>query len=170
MIVLRAASTTDIPALLTFWATAAENDARPADSDTALLTLIRHDPQALILAVETGEIGFATRFERDCEHGSAARGTDGGDGCDPPERIVGTVIAGFDGWRAHLYRLAVAPDRRRRGIGSALLERAEQRLRKLGAGRADAMVLDSNLLGRKAWAARSYQAQEEWSRWVRPLS
>ncbi len=27
--------------------------------------------------------------------------------------LVGTVIAGFDGWRCHLYRLAVHPERRR---------------------------------------------------------
>lgn len=29
--------------------------------------------------------------------------------------LVGTVIVGFDGWRCHLYRLAVHPDQRRRG-------------------------------------------------------
>src|SRR3954464_10841991 len=34
--------------------------------------------------------------------------------------LVGTVIAGFDGWRCHLYRLAVHPRARRQGIGSAL--------------------------------------------------
>ena len=37
------------------------------------------------------------------------------------DRIVGTLIAGFDGWRAHLYRLAVHPAMRRRGIAQALL-------------------------------------------------
>ncbi|MER6329219.1 GNAT family N-acetyltransferase, partial [Streptomyces sp. NPDC001034] len=35
--------------------------------------------------------------------------------------LVGTVIAGFDGWRCHLYRLAVARQRRRQGIATALL-------------------------------------------------
>jgi ribosomal protein S18 acetylase RimI-like enzyme len=30
------------------------------------------------------------------------------------DKIVGTVIAGWDGWRCHLYRLAVSPGRRRR--------------------------------------------------------
>ncbi|GAA4988556.1 hypothetical protein GCM10025734_14240 [Kitasatospora paranensis] len=48
--------------------------------------------------------------------------------------LAGTVIAGFDGWRCHLYRLAVAPELRRRGIGGALVAAAEERFAALGAG------------------------------------
>ena len=82
--------------------------------------------------------------------------------------IVGTVIAGWDGWRAHLYRLAVGPDHRRRGIGRLLVEHAEERLRSLGAGRFDAMVLEGNELGDAAWRAAGYAPQDDWRRWVRP--
>jgi ribosomal protein S18 acetylase RimI-like enzyme len=85
------------------------------------------------------------------------------------DEIVGTVIAGWDGWRCHLYRLAVAPGRRREGIGRALITAAEERLRSLGGGRADAMVLDDNESARAAWAAGGYERQAEWSRWVKPL-
>jgi len=83
--------------------------------------------------------------------------------------IVGTVVAGWDGWRCHLYRLAVAPERRRLGIGRELVRRAEARFVAYGGTRADAMVLDDNELAHAAWAAAGYSRQVEWSRWVKPL-
>ncbi|RST16994.1 GNAT family N-acetyltransferase [Streptomyces sp. WAC05374] len=83
--------------------------------------------------------------------------------------LAGTVIAGFDGWRCHLYRLAVHPDHRRRGVGAALLAAAEERFADLGGRRADAMVLDRNALAHHAWRAARYAPQPEWSRWVKPL-
>lgn len=85
-------------------------------------------------------------------------------------RVVGTVIAGWDGWRANLYRLAVDPDVRGRGIGGLLLSRAEDRLRALGAQRFCAMVLDDNEQGRAFWVSAGYAPQDEWRRWVKPAS
>jgi ribosomal protein S18 acetylase RimI-like enzyme len=85
------------------------------------------------------------------------------------EEIVGTVIAGWDGWRCHLYRLAVAPWRRREGIGGRLIAAAEERFRRFGGTRADAMVLDDNVVAHGIWAAHGYGRQEAWSRWVKPL-
>ncbi|MFJ9566684.1 GNAT family N-acetyltransferase [Streptomyces fuscichromogenes] len=84
--------------------------------------------------------------------------------------LVGTVIAGFDGWRCHLYRLAVHPERRRRGIGAALLTAADERFARLGGRRADAMVLVRNETAHHAWRAAGYQSQEQWRRWVKPLA
>ncbi|GAB2514844.1 GNAT family N-acetyltransferase [Nocardia heshunensis] len=84
--------------------------------------------------------------------------------------LVGTVIAGWDGWRCHIYRLAVAPDHRRKGIGGRLIQAAEQRFARLGGTRADAMVLDENNLGQQAWKTNGYAPQPEWSRWVKPLA
>ena len=86
------------------------------------------------------------------------------------DRIVGTLIAGWDGWRAHLYRLAVHPRMRRRGIAQALLDAGAARLRSLGATRLDAMVLEGNGLGQALWQASGYIPQAEWRRWIKPVA
>jgi ribosomal protein S18 acetylase RimI-like enzyme len=44
------------------------------------------------------------------------------------DEIVGTVMAGFDGHRGWVHYVAVSPRHRRRGIGTALMRAAEERL------------------------------------------
>lgn len=83
--------------------------------------------------------------------------------------IVGSVIAGWDGWRCHLYRIAVREDWRRRGVGKALVSAAETRFSAQGARRVDAMVLQKNALGHAVWAALGYKPQHEWRRWIKRL-
>ncbi|MEO3977487.1 GNAT family N-acetyltransferase [Streptomyces sp. CAU 1734] len=85
-------------------------------------------------------------------------------------RIVGSVIAGYDGWRCSLYRLAVLPATRRQGIGAALLQAAELRFRALGGRRGDAMVLEVNELAQRAWEAAGYHREDHWRRWVKPYA
>ena len=57
------------------------------------------------------------------------------------DALIGTVMGAWDGWRAHFARLAVNPEYRRRGIARALVDRAEQLLRKRGAKRVYADIL-----------------------------
>lgn len=84
--------------------------------------------------------------------------------------IIGSLITGWDGWRCHLYRLAVREDRRGLGVARALLAAAEQRGAREGAHRIDAMVLEDNGLGQSAWSALGYASQPEWRRWVKPVT
>ncbi|WP_246278118.1 GNAT family N-acetyltransferase [Phytohabitans rumicis] len=83
--------------------------------------------------------------------------------------MIGTVIAGWDGWRCHIYRLAVAPDHRRQGIGRALLDAAAGRFAALGGRRADAMVDDANPDAHQLYRTAGYAPDPTWTRWVRPL-
>ena len=53
--------------------------------------------------------------------------------------LVGSIIGGWDGWRGNLYRLAVLPSYRRRGVARALVA-AEERLAECGARRVSALV------------------------------
>ena len=48
-------------------------------------------------------------------------------------RLIGTVMAGYDGHRGWLYYVACAADQRRTGLGRALVEAAEHWLAAQGA-------------------------------------
>lgn len=85
------------------------------------------------------------------------------------DQVVGSIIVGWDGWRCHLYRLAVAPTHRRRGIARTLINLAEARFTSYGGTRADAMVLDTNTEAHPTWTKAGYTPQPTWSRWVKPL-
>ncbi len=62
---------------------------------------------------------------------------DGGD-------VVGTALAGYDGHRGWVYYVAVKPDRRRRGIGAALMKRVEERLAAMGCPKLNLQVRAPN--------------------------
>ena len=83
--------------------------------------------------------------------------------------VVGALIAAWDGWRGSFYRLAVDPARRRRGIGTALVQAGEERLRKLGALRLTALVANADREAIGLWRAVGYERQPGTSRFVRML-
>ena len=60
------------------------------------------------------------------------------------DRLVGSVIASFDGRKGWINRLAVDPDERRQGIGRKLTEEAERVLRARGSQITGALVEADN--------------------------
>ncbi len=84
----------------------------------------------------------------------------------PAGAIVGSVIAGWDGWRGSVYRLAVAPAHRRRGIGGRLLHAAEERLVALGARRLHAIVVGTDAVAVGFWDATNWEHQLEQRRYT----
>lgn len=60
------------------------------------------------------------------------------------ERVVGTVMAGYDGHRGWIYSLAVCPTIQRSGIGSKLLTHAELVLRELNCPKVNLLILQQN--------------------------
>jgi ribosomal protein S18 acetylase RimI-like enzyme len=173
MLTYRPATAADAEAVMTFWATAAEDSHRPPDSTDAVLRLITRDPQALILALDNEPLASDSelRIGRDRSDGAGVRtGPEPRDGAAVNDGlIVGSIIVGWDGWRCHLYRLAVAPTHRRRGIGRTLITLAEDRFTSYGGTRADAMVLDDNTTAHPTWTTAGYTPQPNWSRWTKPL-
>ena len=84
-------------------------------------------------------------------------------------RIVGSLIAAWDGWRGNMYRLAVAPSHRRAGIATALVQEGERRLRRLGARRLSAVVLIDEPGAAGFWERLGYAHQLEAGRFTKSL-
>ncbi len=83
--------------------------------------------------------------------------------------IVGTLIVGWDGWRATFYRLAVAPAHRRHGLATELVRAGEGRLRALGAKRLNAIAESHKPAAMAFWASAGYELQTSRSRFVKNL-
>src|SRR5271157_2825088 len=60
------------------------------------------------------------------------------------KKILGTIMAGYDGHRGWIYSLAVEQKYRKSGIGTLLLKHAENELLKLNCPKINLQVLTSN--------------------------
>lgn len=75
--------------------------------------------------------------------------------------IVGTCLCGSDGRRGYLYHLAVNPNRRRKGIGRILAQRALQALALQGIQKCHIMVFGANELGLTFWKDEGWVTRPE---------
>lgn len=73
--------------------------------------------------------------------------------------VTGSVMVGFDGHRGWIYYLAVDPERRRSGLGRALMQAAEAWLVRLGAPKIQLMVRSDNAEAMGFYAALGLETQ-----------
>lgn len=59
-------------------------------------------------------------------------------------RAAGSIMAGYDGHRGWISRIAVLQSHRQKGIGEALVQEAERRLAALGCLKINLQVIASN--------------------------
>ena len=83
--------------------------------------------------------------------------------------VAGSIIAGFDGWRGNVYRLAVHPDFQRRGIARRLLTAAEDWLRSQGVKRVGAVVEKDHHWATGFWDSTEFYLEPLDLRYVREL-
>jgi ribosomal protein S18 acetylase RimI-like enzyme len=81
---------------------------------------------------------------------------------------VGALVAGWDGWRGNMYRLAVLAPYRRRGVARKLVDEAHRRLAARGARRVTALVAPDERDAVGLWEAMGY-ARDAIARHVRNL-
>jgi len=84
-------------------------------------------------------------------------------------RLVGTVIAGFDGRRGMIYHLAVAADFRQQGIGSLLMDEVEKRLKEKGCLRCYLMVVKGNEQAMRYYEKRHWENMDTVLTYVKDL-
>jgi ribosomal protein S18 acetylase RimI-like enzyme len=74
--------------------------------------------------------------------------------------LAGTVMAGFDGHRGWLHKVAVAPPFRRHGVATALIREAERRLAALGCDKVNLQVRAGNEAVLGLYRALGYAVEE----------
>src|SRR5262245_21373308 len=74
--------------------------------------------------------------------------------------VVGSVMAGYEGHRGWVNYLAVAPELRGAGLGRALMDAAEERLRALGCAKLNLQVRGGNA-GATAFYAKLGYARDD---------
>lgn len=74
----------------------------------------------------------------------ASAANDGSDGKPAKIEVIGTIMAGYDGHRGWIYSVAVDPTFRRCGIGTHLVQHAEEVLSQLGCMKINLQISEGN--------------------------
>lgn len=73
------------------------------------------------------------------------------------EQVVGTAMVGYEGHRAWVYYLAVHPEHQKKGIGQALMQKAEALLIDLACPKIQLLVRKSNASVIAFYEAQGYE-------------
>jgi N-acetylglutamate synthase len=76
------------------------------------------------------------------------------------DRIIGTVMGGFDGRRGLIYHLAVLPEYQNMHIGTRLLTRVEEALYKAGCIKIYLFIVPENMDRADFYEKRGYQQMD----------
>ncbi len=76
-------------------------------------------------------------------------------------KIVGTVIGGYDGRRGMIYHLAVLADLRKHGVGEQLLAEVEKRLKAKGCLKCYLLVSAENINAAQFYERRGWREMKE---------
>jgi ribosomal protein S18 acetylase RimI-like enzyme len=77
------------------------------------------------------------------------------------KEIIGTIMAGNDGRRGHIYHLMVKPEYRKNGVGQKLLEKTEKALKKEGIRKIFLVVFKRNKIGNNFWEKNGYKIRKD---------
>ncbi len=138
--------------------------------DTTLLRRGRVDDIGAVLALwKRAETGPSTTELADDVRWLLERDPDALLLADAAGAVVGSLVAGWDGWRGTFYRLAVDPGHRRRGLATQMIRAGEEHLRALGAKRLNAIVESEEADAMAFWASAGYELQTGRSRFVKNI-
>jgi ribosomal protein S18 acetylase RimI-like enzyme len=77
------------------------------------------------------------------------------------DEIIGTIMAGNDGRRGHIYHLMVKPEHRKNGLGKKLLEKTEKALKKEGIRKIFLAAFKKNKIGNMFWENNGYKTRKD---------
>jgi len=77
------------------------------------------------------------------------------------EDIIGTIMAGNDGRRGHIYHLMVKEEYRNNGLGKILIKNVEKSMKKEGIRKILLVVFKNNKNGNKFWDNNGYKIRKD---------
>ena len=77
------------------------------------------------------------------------------------ESIIGVILCGHDGRSGYIYHMAVAPECRRLGIGTMLVDAALEALRQEGIHKAALVAFSTNEAGNRFWESIGFSERKD---------